>query len=168
MRVDWRHYWHYSSATYSEPDDAWISDGYEGDRLFLCQEQEPSEALNRKHAGRCYEDGYKDGYEGDELVSYDELVYQDDCRAQLAPFFRCESHKDGYEGDEQEDGFSEAYGSDGDNNDSDSSSSDEQNHDFVQVPRFKPGINMFSEDDDWETASVTSAQDDWEVACNGV
>jgi hypothetical protein len=162
MRVDWRHYWHYSSATYSEPDDAWIGDGYEGDRLFLYQEQEPSEALNHKHVGRCYEDGYKDGYEGDELVSYDELVlsevYEDDCRAQMASFFRCDSHTDGYEGD---DAFcSEAYCSD--------SSSDEQNHDFVQVPRFKPGINMFSEDDDWETASVTSAQDDWEVACNGV
>ena len=147
--MDWRHYWHYSSATYSKPDDAWLGDGYEGDRLLMYQEQEPSETLSRKHVGRCYEDGYKDGYEGAELV------YEDDWRAQMASFFRCDSHKDGYEGDAAY--CSEAYCSD-----------DEQNHDFVQVPRFKPGINMFSEEDDWETASITSAQDDWEVACNGV
>ena len=155
--MDWRHYWHYSSATYSEPDDAWNGDGYEGDRLFMYQEQEPSEALNRKHSvGRSHEDGYKDGYEGDELS--DELVYEDDSRVRMASFFRCDTHKDGYEGDDAH--CSEAYGSD-------ESSSDEENHDFVQVPRFKPGISIFSEDDDWETASVTSAQDDWEVACDG-
>ena len=73
----------------------------------------------------------------------------------MVSFFLYDSHKDGYEGDATL--CSEAY-----------SSSDEQNHDFVQVPRFKPGINMFSEEDDWETASITSAQDDWEVVCNGV